>query len=50
MYQHEIHNRLPLSWCPGGELGVGVGVDVGFLGAGVMEYVFALDMVSVSDL
>ena len=38
-------HRLSLSWCTGGELVVGVSVAVVFLGAGVVEYVFALDMV-----
>ena len=37
-----------LSWSPGGELGVGVGAAVGFLGVGVMRYVFVLDMVLVT--
>ena len=37
-----------LSWCPGGELVVEVGPAVGFLGAGVVRYVFALDMFLVT--
>ena len=41
-------SRLLLSWCPGGELGAGVGAAVGLLGAGVVGYVFAMDMVSVT--
>ena len=36
------------SWCPGGELGAGVGAAVGLLGARVVGYAFALDIVSVT--
>ena len=39
---------LSLSWSPRGELGVGVGLAVGFLGVGVVRCVFALDMVPVT--
>ena len=38
-------SRLSLSWCSGGELEAGVDAAVGLLGAGVVRYVFALDMV-----
>ena len=41
-------SRFSLSWCPGGELEAGVGAAVGLLGAGVVGYVFALDLVSVT--
>ena len=41
-------SRLSLSWCPGGEFGAGVGAAVGLLGAGVVGYVFAKDMVLVT--
>ena len=40
--------RLSLFWCPGGELGAGVSAVVGLLGAGVVGYVLALDVVSVT--
>ena len=39
---------LSLSWSPRGELGVGVGVAVGFLGVGVVACVSVLDMVLVT--
>ena len=46
--QENEGSRLSLSWSPRGELGVGVGPAVGFLGVGVVGCVFALDMVIVT--
>ena len=40
--QENEGSRLSLSWSPTGELGVGVGATVGFLGVGVVGCVFAL--------
>ena len=41
-------SRLSLSWSPKGELRIGVGAAVGFLGLGVVGCVFLLDMVLVT--
>ena len=46
-YENE-GSRLSLSQSRRGELGFGMGATVGFLGAGVMRYVFVLDMVLVT--
>ena len=46
--QESEGSRLLLSWSPRGELGVGVGAAVGFLGVGVVGCVFVLDMVLVT--
>ena len=46
--QENKGSRLSLSWSPRGELGVGVGAAVGFLGVGVVGCVFVLDMVLVA--
>ena len=46
--QENEGSHLSLSWCPRGELGVGVGATVRFLGVGVVGYVFVLDMVLVT--
>ena len=45
--QENEGSRLSLSWPPRGELEVGVGAAVGFLGVGVVG-VFALDIVPVT--
>ena len=46
--QENEGSRLSLSWSLRGELGVGVGATVGFLGVEVVGSVFLLDMVLVT--
>ena len=46
--QENEGTHLSLSWSHRGELGVGVGATVGFLGVGAVGCVFMLDMVLVT--